>query len=185
MKVLLGAALTLVVLAAGLLGYVLVGGYDVAATEPHTGIGEWVLETTMERSIRARASDIRVPEPDSALMSEAFLHFHEMCVVCHGAPGIEQGEIGRGMMPNPPELSDEAEEWSPAELFWITKHGIKLAGMPAFGPTHSDEQLWGIVHFVRRLPDMTPAEYREWVDAAGADTTAGHTHAPGTPPHSH
>ena len=185
MKVLLGAALALAVLVAGLLVYVFVGGYNVAATEPHTGVGEWLLETAMDRSIRTRAADLEVPEPDSAIMNEAFLHFHEMCVVCHGAPGIEPSEIGRGLMPNPPELSEEAEEWSPAELFWITKHGIKLAGMPAFGPTHSDEQLWGIVHIVRRLPETTPAEYREWVEALGADTTAGHTHAPGTPAHSH
>jgi mono/diheme cytochrome c family protein len=32
--------------------------------------------------------------------------------------------------------------------------------MPAFGPTHDDRQLWTVVAFVRRLPDMTPEQYK-------------------------
>ena len=27
---------------------------------------------------------------------------------------------------------------NPAELFWVTKHGIKMTGMPAWGATHGD-----------------------------------------------
>jgi mono/diheme cytochrome c family protein len=46
------------------------------------------------------------------------------------------------------------------ELFWIAKHGIRMTGMPAFGPTHDDRQLWTVVAFVRRLRDMTPEQYK-------------------------
>lgn len=34
-----------------------------------------------------------------------------------------------------------------------------MAGMPAYGPTHSEEELWEIVAFVEQLPDMTPEQY--------------------------
>jgi mono/diheme cytochrome c family protein len=47
-----------------------------------------------------------------------------------------------------------------AELFWIAKHGIRMTGMPTFGGTQEDRQLWTLVAFVRRLPDMTPEQYK-------------------------
>ena len=42
-----------------------------------------------------------------------------------------------------------------------------MTGMPAFGPTHSKDELWGIVTFVRRLPNLDPKEYQAMVEAAG------------------
>lgn len=91
-----------------------------------------------------------------------------MCAACHGAPGVERGALGKGMNPEPPDLAAEAAEWSDRELFWITKHGIKLAGMPAFGVTHSDEEVWGIVAFLRRLEHISPEEYRRMAAEADA-----------------
>jgi mono/diheme cytochrome c family protein len=41
-----------------------------------------------------------------------------------------------------------------------------MSAMPAFGPTHKDEELWAIVAFLKRLPDLTPEEYREMEKAA-------------------
>jgi len=38
-------------------------------------------------------------------------------------------------------LSEEAAEWEPQEIYWILAHGIKMAGMPAYGPTHTEEEL--------------------------------------------
>lgn len=181
---------TLAVLVLGGIIFIYSGVYNVAATEDHTALGRWVLGTTQDRSIAARAGD--VPDPpaiDSGMVAHGFEHYRAMCVVCHGAPGVERGEFGKGITPTPPELAEEAEEFSSKELFWITKHGMKMAGMPAFGPTHSDEEIWGIVAFLERLPEMTPEEYAGWEArySAGADSTSddGHSHAPGTPAHSH
>ena len=36
-------------------------------------------------------------------------------------------------------------EFTDGELLWITKHGIRMTGMPAFGITHDDEEIWKIV----------------------------------------
>ena len=44
-------------------------------------------------------------------------------------------------------------------LFWVAKNGIKSTGMPGFGWTHSDKQIWSIVAFLYKMKDMTPQEY--------------------------
>ena len=84
-----------------------------------------------------------------------------MCEECHGAPGVERSEMGKGLYPRGPKLLWAAKEDSPSELFWITKNGIKMTGMPAFGPTHSDEEIWAIVAFVKKLPGIDSAFYDE------------------------
>jgi mono/diheme cytochrome c family protein len=48
------------------------------------------------------------------------------------------------------------------------KHGIKMTGMPAWGKTHKEEDLWAIVAFTERLPNMSANEYRQWVPDASA-----------------
>lgn len=137
------------------------GSADVAATSPHWSVTAWVLSTAMQQAVERRAADI---EPPSFLDEEARVRsganaYQDMCATCHGAPGVEPGVVAAGLNPPPPELAKEAETWSAAELFWITKHGIRMTGMPAFGPTHSEEELWELVALVRRLPRLSPAEY--------------------------
>lgn len=49
------------------------------------------------------------------------------------------------------------------EAFWIIKNGIKYTGMPAFGPTHSNQKIWAITDFLlNKLNKMSPQEYQQW-----------------------
>ena len=200
MKTLLTVVAILVLLGALALGVVYSGAYDVAATSPDEGLVGWALETAQERSVERRAKAVQVPPLEGPeLLATGLVHYHEMCVTCHGAPGVPASEIGAGLNPFPPEMAEEAEELGPAELFWVVKNGIKMTGMPAFGPTHSDEELWAIVAFVETLPEMSGEEYAAAVREAGLAGMAGeaaeptgaageehsHTDPPGAPPHRH
>ena len=49
---------------------------------------------------------------------------------------------------------------SDGELFWILQNGIRMTGMPAFGPTHKDEELWKMVAFLRHLPELSDEEQK-------------------------
>ncbi len=153
---------------------------DVAATRPHPAIVEELLHETMEHAVRRSAAAIVAPPLDeAALVTDGADHYFAMCEGCHAGPGVEPSELAQGLYPPPPPLHEE-EEWSDAELFWITKHGIKASGMPGYGPTHSDEALWAIVAFVRTLPGMTPAAYEPFRPAAGSGHDHGaHGHAHG------
>jgi mono/diheme cytochrome c family protein len=172
---------SLIVLGIGV-AYLYSGAYNVAATDAHTDLMRWVLSTTQERSIRNHAADTAISLPtDSASLRNGYQAYAEMCAGCHGAPGQERGWMGKGMNPTPPDLDHAAEEFSAAEIYWTLRHGIKMAGMPALQPTHSEEEILELTAFVEQLPAMTDAEYRAWdqpdenqaSEAAGGD---GHDH---------
>ena len=160
-------------LAAG--GVLYTGLYNVAATSAHWRITSWLLETARSRSIKARAAGIAAPPglDDPAKLLIGVGHYAAHCAVCHGAPGVPKGDIGRGLYPEPPDLAKTAPLYSPAELFWIVKHGIKMTGMPAWGD-HSDDELWATVAFVEKLPGMSEQQYAGLVMAGMAH--GGHQH---------
>jgi hypothetical protein len=52
------------------------------------------------------------------------------------------------------------KEFTPQQLFWITKYGFKMTAMPAFGPTHKDDIILAIIAFLQKLQDMTKEQYQ-------------------------
>ncbi|MEA2561142.1 MAG: hypothetical protein QOH06_2646 [Acidobacteriota bacterium] len=169
MKTVVTVVLVLVVLALAVLGFIQSGIYDVAASTPDTGLIQWALETTQHRSVHRRAEQVQAPAAlnDPDLIRTGLIEYHEMCVVCHGAPGVPISPVGQGLNPSPPLLADEAAHEEAGGLFWITKNGIKMTGMPAFGVTHSDEEIWAIVAFMKRMGGLSPEEYQRMVVEAG------------------
>lgn len=146
------------------------GVFNVAATDPHDPVTLWFLSMVRDRSIAVRAEEASRPPAlaDSRLVAAGFRSYHTMCVTCHGAPGRDSSPVNRGLNPTPPKLSlERVQRRSDAQLFWIVQHGIRMTGMPGFGPTHSDDKLWAIVAFLRHLPKLSPQEYTAMVKASG------------------
>lgn len=171
MKLVLLVAGVAIALIAGAGVYLWSGAYDVAADVPHWPFTGQFLETAREHSIAQRAGGIEVPElGDDAKIRQGAGNYDAMCAGCHLAPGVEQSELAAGLNPPPPNLSRH-EVATPAEAFWTIKHGVKMTGMPAWGAHMDDDAIWGIVALMQRLPEMTPARYRELVAASG-----GHSH---------
>jgi len=164
-----------VILAVGLILFIYSGIYDVAADSPHSRPVRWVLETTRERSIDRREDEARPPADLStpARIQNGAKSYQAMCQACHLAPGMETTALHRGLNPAPPRLAEEEGGAPPARLFWIVKHGFKMTAMPAWGKSHSDEELWDIVAFLQKLPGMSPEQYEQ---LTGASSEAGHGH---------
>lgn len=142
--------------------YVWSGHYNVAATEPHWEATRGVLTFARDRSIAAHSEGIRIPNlSDPGWIEEGFEHYRFTCRLCHGAPGQSSAEFAGGLYPRPPYLpSGEVQAArTKAQLFWVVKHGIKMTGMPSFGPKHDDQYVWKLVAFVANMAGMAPAEY--------------------------
>jgi mono/diheme cytochrome c family protein len=186
MKSLLTLMLGVVVTVAAALAVALSGAINFAADEEHAPAVYRLIETARERSIQQRAADLAVSDlDDPARLLAGAPDYHEMCTACHLRPGLAKTDLTLGLYPRPPALT--LAEWgyglkfvgndsdqAAARQFWIIKHGVKGSGMAAYGQTHSDEQIWNLVAFIRRLPDLTESEYRV---LSRREATQGDVHA--------
>jgi mono/diheme cytochrome c family protein len=143
------------------------GVFNVAADAPDAGLVRTIIAYARERAIDARAGSIKVPALDRpGMIAEGAGHYDAMCTGCHLAPGMRENAMRPGLNPKPPVLASLPPE-SPAEQFWIVKHGIKMTAMPAWGITHSDADIWNIVAFLQKLPGLSPEQYRALVAKGG------------------
>ncbi len=177
------AAVVVVLLGAA---FVYSGIFNVAADEPHWSVTRRLLETTRERSIALRAREVGAPPSleDPELVAMGAEEYGEMCTGCHLAPGMKDSEIRAGLYPKPPNLVEHGKDRTPAQDFWIVKHGLKMTGMPAWGATHDDRTIWSMVAFLQKLPQLSSAQYRELIAQARASRHE-HKHDDDEPPHPH
>jgi len=150
----LGALGAAIVLAAGVV--------DFSAAKPPGRLEERVATFALNRSIARRAPKGANPVAGSPAAAAAGLAlFKTHCVDCHGAPGVDPTEAGASLNPPAPGLTlPRVQARSDGELHWIVSNGIRMTGMPAFGPSRSDVEVWQLVAALRRLPDLTPEERR-------------------------
>lgn len=158
----------LCVLAAGALLFVYSGVYDIGADAPHTRLVFSIMQLLRQRSIQARSSAIRVPPlEDPQLILKGAGQYAAMCTPCHLTPTKKESELRAGLYPQPPDLSRTRVD--PQRAFWVIKHGVKMSAMPAWGASHDDQTIWSMVAFLTKLPDMTPAQYKDVVSRAPPD----------------
>ena len=161
-KIVLGILAMTIVVAAIVFVSMLRRGFS-ALEEPSA------IEATMARAMRhwAVPSDLRdaknpLPLTPEAL-AEARAHFADHCAGCHGNDG-RGGGMGSQLYPRAPDMTLASTQLlSDGELFSIIENGVRLTGMPGFGSGTAESAYgsWGLVHFIRHLPKLTPEEIAE------------------------
>ena len=161
MKIVLTVLVCIVLACAGALGFIYSGIFDVAAAHPDNPLLAWALSKTSNRSIISRLGSIEVPATldHPELIQAGAKLFGTRCVVCHGGPGLPAGEIAQGLNPAPPNLFSATRQPNAGRYFWFIKNGVKMTAMPAFGKTHSDDDIWALVAFLRTAPGMSPQDF--------------------------
>jgi mono/diheme cytochrome c family protein len=104
------------------------------------------------------------PAPFSEeVWAESRAHFADHCASCHANDGSGQTEMGQRFYPKTPDMRlPDTQNLSDGEIYWIIENGVRLTGMPAWGPGGPDDlDTWKMVHFIRRLNDLTPAHLEE------------------------
>jgi mono/diheme cytochrome c family protein len=171
-------------LAGAVIGAVMLlsGFMTTAATRQHFYLTHRVLEAGLSSSIRAHAKDIAVPPLDDPQLAQTGLAcYRDHCAQCHGAPGVAPGPAALGLLPIPASLVQTAREWPPESLYYVTRKGVRMTGMPAWEMRLSERSLWATVAFMRTLPDLDASTYRRQLAALQARCEA-RTDLPDLPP---
>lgn len=141
------------------------GIMPIGASTGHWGITSWILSFSMKRSISTYAKSVNdPPQFEEWMMIKGAGHYEIGCRQCHGRPGIDNF-LFQQMTPPAPRLGKNIRKWNDKELFQIVKHGVKFTAMPAWPQRQRDDEVWAVIAFLKRLPDMKPEEYERLVFA--------------------
>lgn len=168
MKTLMQAAALLAALAAtGAAIVVVLGVVPIKASSGHWWITAKFLDFAKWRSVATHSFGITAPPlADEGLVVMGASHYETGCYPCHGKPGAGIPPVMAAMTPPPPELTTRLSRYRSEELFSIVKHGIKLTGMPAWPAQQRDDEVWAMVAFLRRMPDLDVAGYERLAHGA-------------------
>jgi cytochrome c553 len=125
----------------------------------------WAARGARHWSTPADLRDEKNPLPlTPQVLAEARAHWADHCASCHGNDGKGGTELGKRFYPRSPDMTLPAtQSLSDGELFSVIENGIRLTAMPGWGDGSAESAYgsWGLVHFVRHLPRLTPEEIGE------------------------
>jgi len=184
LHILIGGAIGIaVVVPLGAFAFVKSGIYNVAASHPHTKFTTWLTHETMIHSVRRHADGITPPAwTSSAQLLAGFCAYRTHCAACHGAAGVARQQWVGGLEPQPPYLLDITQRFTPAQLFWIAKNGIKMTGMPSWRDSLTDRDIWNVVAWLEASTRLPPQTYARWSSATRCAPAIGLSPAPAPPP---
>ena len=159
--------------ALGLFGFVVAasGLIPIKASSGHWRITEWFLRFSMKRSIATHRLGTEVPPKlrSEYLIQIGATHYELACRSCHGRPQGPRPRVAAHMLPMPPDLAPRVRESSPARLYEVVKHGLKFTGMPAWPAQNRDDEIWAVVAFLLKYPELDAGQYHR---LAGGDEVA-------------
>jgi mono/diheme cytochrome c family protein len=159
-KVLAVVAATLFAVVAAGLGYVVATGLSAreAPGAAETRAARAIRRLAIPRGMRTRTNPIAAGPQAIAAGQKIFAGY---CASCHANDGSGKIGLGQAMFPPSPDMRLPAtQDMTDGELFYTIEYGIRFTGMPGWGNgTPEGEQMaWNLVHFIRHLPELTPAE---------------------------
>lgn len=153
------------VLAAGVIAFAAVIRHGFSARDEPWAIEAFVARRVRRLSIPSGARDVKNPLPATAeVLAEARAHFADHCSICHANDGSGNTPIGANQYPPAPDMRESwVQSLTDGEIFYVIHNGIRFTGMPAFGSGDmaADQDSWKLVHFIRRLPQISGDELEE------------------------
>ena len=145
------------------------GLISIKASSGHWRITEFFLRFGMKRSVATHSLGTKVPTnlADRDLIQKGAAHYEFACRSCHGEPGAPRPRVAAHMLPVPPDLEPRVRESDAKKLFQVVKHGMKFTGMPAWPAQEREDEVWEMVAFLLKYPELDAAAYRR---LAGRDT---------------
>jgi len=159
----LGVIVTFVVLAAGVFAVASLGLYPIGADNPPSGLERAIAERAMDVYADKHKPDGDNPiAPTAANLTEGARQYEANCAMCHGGAKAKISPLQNRFSPPPPQLINRIPHDPPSWIFWVTKHGVRMTGMPAWDGILSDEDIWKIVAFIKNSGSLPPETRAAW-----------------------
>ena len=137
----------------------------------------WMASTSLDATLGHVAPKEQNPVEltDQNLLDGVHL-YAQNCAVCHGsAKGDKSASpIAKGLYQKPPQFGTDGVEDDPeGDSFWKIKHGIRLTGMPSFGYSLKDREIWTLALFLKHMDKLPPAVQQTWLQVQNWPVASG------------
>ena len=167
---LLGILTTLLLIALGTFVYLHFGFLRFNADEQPSALESKLAMSAVDAFLERRAPAANsAPQSSDADLLEGMKLYTANCAVCHGDPGQPERVMGKSFYPPVPQFMNDPADMPARHNFYIIKHGIRWTGMPAWGSSLNDAQIWTLTAFLAQMDKLPPAVDQEW--KKGASTT--------------
>jgi mono/diheme cytochrome c family protein len=164
-----GIVFTLLVIAIGGYCFLKFGMFNTAADQTPSRLERRMAGTALDNAVEKQAADLKNPlEANDANLLEGMHIYHDNCEGCHGGPKETDSKFGGAFNPHVPQFMKRAPDMPDNQNFYITKHGVRLTGMPAWGKLFDDDKLWKVTTFLSHMNRLPPAVDQEWRATAAA-----------------
>ena len=159
-----GAAAAVAIVALGAYTSLATGLAPANADAQPSAFERWAARLSLNATVKREAAALTDPlAPNSATLSAGLKLYASNCMVCHGASDGKPSNIAIGLYQHAPQLGKHGVEDDPeGETYWKVAHGIRLTGMPAFGMTLTQTQLWQIATFLKHMDSLPPGLAAKW-----------------------
>ncbi len=179
----LGVILTLAVLFGGFYLTVSQGWFPVGADNPPGKLERKYANMAMDEYVDKHMpkGDNPITADSSNLMVGAML-YEKHCALCHGGGRERTSPLAHKFSPPVPQILQRIPHDEDAHLWWVTKHGIRMTGMPSWDGIVSDDDLWRIIAFVKHSDKLPPEVQEMWQNAAKGPSTTNEVTPAGSQP---
>lgn len=160
----IGIAFTVLAAALAAYGIIRAGVMPANADERPPRFETWAAKTSLHATLRRSAPKTVNPVPPTDRnLAEGMKLYAQNCAVCHGGSSANPTNVARGLYQKPPQLAKDGVEDDPdGVIYWKLDHGIRWTGMPAFGKTLRETQLWQLTLFLKKMDHLPPAAQKAW-----------------------
>ena len=121
----------------------------------------------LDAAIDRRATDDKNPlQPTDENLMAGMNIYQQNCSGCHGDIQHPHQAFGASFYPRAPQFLEDAADMPENQNFYIIKHGIRLSGMPAWGPALDDQKIWRLTAFLSHMDKLPPPVSAAWKTAA-------------------
>lgn len=136
--------------------YLRLGFAEVRGDLPPGKLETSLMTAAVHASVRRRAPEMPNPvAPTNDNLISGGKLFINGCSGCHGRAGSSE-DSSSSLFPPVPQFHKVGTAYSESQIFWVAKHGIRRTGMFANGQWNSDQELWLMAAYIKRMRELPP-----------------------------
>src|SRR5271157_3355641 len=155
----IGVLVTVIVIFGGGYIYLTTGRFDTRAVGNTPGTFErQVANKSVDEWVDGHALKQDNPfQPTMENIAAGQKVYDENCAFCHGNLKQPVSPMRKNFYPPVPQLMSHTPDDPDANLFYVTKYGIRLTAMPGWDGVLSDDDMWKAVLFIKNSAQMKDA----------------------------